>query len=130
MEQIRRKYADRDVEVLSMYVREPHAGEVAFRRYADHRDYEHKRSYAQELVETKHLEIPVLIDGMDERHHRALGNLPNMVYVVNRDGIIEYTATWLDAGAVDEILAELVTADDPSRPVAPTIDTAGLGPEI
>lgn len=127
MEQLREKYADRDVEVLSMYVREPHAGEIGFRQYVKHQDYGHKMSYARELVQLKNLHIPILVDEMEEKHHEMLGNLPNMAYVVNKEGTVEYTATWLDAAAVDEVLAELVTRDDPSRPVTKTIETARLG---
>jgi len=130
MEQIREKYAERDVEVLSMYVREPHAGEIGFRQYADHRNYNHKMSYACELVESKGLQIPILVDGMDQQHHEILGNLPNIAYVVYKWGKVEYTATWLDAAATDEVLAELVTGDDPSRPVKKTIETAQLGTAI
>lgn len=130
MEQLREKYADRDVEVLTMYVREPHAGEIGFRRYANHRDYDHKLSYARELKQLKDLQIPILVDEMDQLNHEKLGNLPNMAYVVNKKGIVEYTATWLDAAAVDEVLAELVTRDDPSRPVTKTIETAHLGTAI
>lgn len=130
MEQVKEKYADRDVEVLSMYVREPHAGEVGFRQYADHQDYEHKASYARELIDLKNLQIPILVDEMDQKAHVMLGNLPNIAYVVNKEGKVEYTATWLDAAAVDEVLAELVTRDDPSRPVVKTIETDHLGTAI
>ena len=130
MEQVREKYADRDVEVLSMYVREPHAGEIGFREYTNHEDYEHKASYARELVELKNLQIPILVDEMDQECHVKLGNLPNIAYVVNKEGIVEYTATWLDAAAVDEVLAGLVTKDDPSRPLAKTIETSHLGSAI
>jgi hypothetical protein len=104
MEELQRKYADRDVEFFTMYVRE--------------------------LVQIKHLTIPVLVDGMDQAVHTQLGNLPNFVYVVNKDGKVEYKATWLLADAVDEVLAEMVTAEDPSRPVHKTMDSSKVGTEI
>ena len=130
MQQLRDKYADRDVEFVSMYVREPHPEERGFRGYRQHETYEHKMAYARELVDTKALDIPVIVDGMDQSHHKTLGNLPNMSYVVDKEGRVRHAETWLLADHVDQILAELVTADDPSRPVLPTIDTSGVGSEI
>ena len=130
MQELKEKYAERDVEFVSMYVREPHPEERGFRKYRQHETYDQKLAYAKELVETKNLEIPVVVDGMDQRHHETLGNLPNMAYVVDKDGQVRYAETWLLADHVDRVLAELVTADDPSRPVIPTIDTSGVGAEI
>lgn len=130
MEQLKRKYQDHDVEIVSMYVREPHPEERGFPGYTAHTDDAHKMSYARELVDLKELSIPVVVDGIDQRHHQDLGNLPNMAYVVDKDGVVRYRATWLLADEIDEVLAGLVTADDPHRPVEATIDTTGIGPEI
>lgn len=130
MEELKKKYADRDVEFFTMYVREPHAGETGFKQYRNHESYEHKQEYARELVRIKNLTLPVLVDGMDQATHAKLGNLPNFVYVVNKEGKVEYKATWLLADAVDEVLAEMVTAEDPSRPVHKTMDSSKVGTEI
>ena len=130
MELLRQKYADRDVAFVSMYVREPHPRERGFRDYVQHETYEQKLKYARELVDMKDVEIPVVVDTMEQRNHAILGNLPNMAYVVDKQGVIQYARTWLLADDVDETLARLVTADDPTRPVEPTIKTAHLGSGI
>ena len=130
MEELKKKYADRDVAFFALYVREPHPGETGFKSYRKHEGYEHKMEYARELARIKALTIPVLVDGMDEAIHLQLGNLPNFVYVVNKEGKVEYKATWLDADSVDEVLAERVTADDPSRPVKKTMDSSKVGTAI
>lgn len=130
MEQLKEKYADRDVAFLTMYVREPHAEERGFRQYTNHESYEHKVRYAKELVDIKDLTIPVIVDGIEQTHHEALGNLPNVVYVVDKAGIVRHHDNWLLADDVDAVLAELVTSDDPTRPVVATVDTSRLGPEI
>lgn len=130
MQRLKEKYAERDVEFVSMYVREPHPEERGFREYRQPANPEQKLAYAKELVETKNLDIPVIVDGMDQRHHKSLGNLPNMAYVVDKEGRVRHAETWLLADHVDRVLAELVTDDDPSRPVIPTVDTSGIGSEI
>ena len=130
MEQLRQKYVDRDVEFVSMYVREPHPHERGFRSYGQHETYEHKLAYARELVDLKGLKIPVVVDGIDQKHHVELGNLPNMGYVVDKEGIVRYAKNWLLADEIDELLARLVTEDDPTRPVSATIATHHIDSSI
>ncbi len=130
MEELKTKYMGRDVEFFAMYVREPHAGENWFKQFRNHESYEHKREVAEELVQIKNLTIAVLVDRIDEKYHGLLGNLPNFCYVVNKQGFVEYKATWLLADAVDEVLAEMVTRDDPTQPIKKTLDTSGVGTEI
>ncbi|MFC1492041.1 hypothetical protein ACFLQ0_05600 [Nitrospinota bacterium] len=113
-EEIAEKYADRDVKVFNVYVREPHAGERGFPEIKNHESYEHKLGYANELAKIKGMKNTILIDGMDQRVHTTLGNLPTFVYVVGKDGLVKYKATWSDAEYVDEALAELVNNDPAS----------------
>lgn len=130
MEELYKKYADRDVQFFTVYVREAHPEERTFRQYKKHQSYEHKVQYACELVELKQMHVPVIVDGPDEAVHRMLGNLPNVAYIVNKEGTVVYKSTWTDAEAIDEVLAELVTADDPSQPVQKTMDTSHVGRAI
>ena len=124
------KYGERDVVVLHVYVSESHAGERGFRDSPQPRAYEERAAYAREVVALKQITAPVLVDGMDDAVRTLLGDLPNVVYVVGKDGRVHYKSSWADADKVDQALAELVTADDPSRPVEPSFDTQDIGPEI
>ncbi len=126
MHQLQDKYRSRDVEFLAMYVREPHAGERGFRHYRDHESWEHKLEVARELEALKDMTITLGVDDMSQQQHGALGNLPNMAFVVDKDGKVVYRNTWQHAEDIDAVLAQLVTADDPSRPLEPTISTRGL----
>lgn len=130
MEQLKEKYEPRDVEFLAMYVREPHAGERGFPDYRNHESFEHKMEVARELKDVKQMTITLGVDDMSQKQHAAIGNLPNMAFVVDKDGKVVYANTWQHAEDIDEVLAKLVTADDPSRPLEPTITTKGLGGAI
>lgn len=130
MEELRAKYADRDVEFIAMYVREPHAGERGFPEYRNHESFEHKMEIAQELQRLKDVKLTIGVDDMGQEQHVALGNLPNMAYVVDREGTVAYSNTWQHAEDIDETLARLVTADDPSQPVKATISTKALSIDI
>ncbi|MDW3180111.1 MAG: hypothetical protein R8J94_22235 [Acidimicrobiia bacterium] len=130
MEELQAKYADRDVEFVAMYVREPHAGEVGFREVRDHVDFDDKMERARELERLKDVKITIGVDDMSQAQHVALGNLPNMAYVIDRTGNVAYSNTWQHAEHIDEALAKLVTADDPTRPIFPTVSTKGLSTAI
>ncbi len=110
-EELADKYAGRDVKVFNIYVREPHAGERGFPEIKNHETYEHKLGYAKDLARIKEMKNTVLVDGMDQKVHSILGDLPNFVYLVGKDGLVKYKATWSDAEYVDERLAELVNSD-------------------
>lgn len=105
------KYADRDVKIFNIYVREPHAGERGFPEIKNHENYEDKLGYAKDLAGMKGMKNTILIDEMDQKVHEMLGNLPTFVYVVGKDGLVKYKATWSDAEFVDEALVALVNGD-------------------
>ncbi len=127
MEQLYKKYADRDVQLACIYVREPHPGERAFRQYQNHSSFEQKVRYAKELAQLKAMNVPVIVDGLDEVVHKMLGNLPNLAYVVNKEGNVIYKATWANAEHIDELLSELTSEGDPSRRLPVTIRDAAVG---
>ena len=115
------KYADRDVKIFNIYVREPHAGERGFPEIKNHENYADKLGYAKDLAGIKGMKNTILIDEMDQKVHEMLGNLPTFVYVVGKDGLVKYKATWSDAEYVDEALAALVN-EDPALADKPRIE--------
>jgi hypothetical protein len=126
-EQLRTKYHDRDVEFFTLYVREPHPEERSFKQYSQHTSYDQRMAYAQELAAMKNLTHDVIVTEMDSDLHESMGRLPNMAYIVDKQGKVYYKATWTDVDRLDKALAELVTADDSSRPVEPSFNTRRVG---
>ncbi len=43
--------------------------------------------------------------------HRRYGTMPNMIYIVDKDGRIAYKAMWTDHSEIESILENLVLAD-------------------
>ncbi len=105
------KYSDH-VQILNVYTPEAHPGEKDFEKYAPHTSYEQKLEYACELVDTCNMQVPVLVDGMDKAVHDMFGELPNMVYVINKTGKVVYKSTWTVAGELEKVLQTLKTEDD------------------
>lgn len=116
--------------VVSLYVREPHPHETGFKQYEQPSTFDKKMEYARELVDLKDLKIAVAVDAIDQAQHGVLGNLPNMAYVVDKDGIVQYANNWLLADDIDATLARLVSEDNPNSSVDPTIFTASLDSSI
>lgn len=110
MEQLKAKYAPHGVEFVVVYVREPHPGEPAYRKYEQPQTLEQRRQYAQELATTRQMKATVVVDTMNDEISERFGSLPNMVYVIDRQGTIAYSATWTMAEKIDHVLSVL-TAD-------------------
>lgn len=112
VEDLREKYKDRDVEFFVVYSKEPHAGERRyFKKYKQHTSYEHKKEYASELVRDFGMKVPVLIDDLDESVVMAFGRMPNMTFVVDKEGKIAYKADWMETSRMEEILDELLAGE-------------------
>ena len=91
-----------------MYVREPHPGE----RYGPHETFEQKLRYAADCAAQDDVRTRVVVDDLDGIVHRAYGTLPNMVYVLDREGRVVYKAMWTDHADVAAALANIAWAEE------------------
>lgn len=100
MAELARKFPD--VEFIVVYVREAHPGE----RKGQHRTFEDKRQGAC-LLPVKYGENRrILIDSLDGRMHRAYGAMPNILYIINPDGIVHYRCDWALVRGVERALSD------------------------
>ena len=88
-------------------MRDPHPGEPAYRQYVQPQNLQERRRYARELAETRQMAATVVVDTMEDEIADQFGSLPNMVYVIGRDGAIVYKATWTMAEKIDHVLGVL-----------------------
>jgi hypothetical protein len=102
-----RRYRDQDFEFFTIYVREPHPGE----HYGPHRSWDQKLKFARECREQDGIENPVLVDDLEGTVHRCYGAMPNMIYIVDKNGNIAYKAMWTDHQEIASVLANLALAD-------------------
>jgi hypothetical protein len=102
------RYREKGFEFLTVYVREPHPGE----NYAEHRTWEQKVQYACDCREQDGLRTKLVIDDLEGTMHRAYGEMPNMVYVIDEDGKVFYRAMWTNHDDIESALATLVHLDE------------------
>jgi hypothetical protein len=118
IEQLKEKYGKNGVEFVVVYVREPHPGEPAYRQYVQPQNLEQRRQYARELATTRHMKATVVVDTMDDTVSEQFGSLPNMVYVIDRDGTVAYKATWTMAEKIDQVLGVLTAENSAATQVS------------
>lgn len=116
--QLYQRYRDRDFQIFVVYTREAHPGE----NYPHHDSYEQKLAHARKLRELDKVdEIPILVDDIGGATHTAYGQLPNMVYLIDRDGTVVYKSDWTDAQEIDGMCASLLRLDEMKAKAMPII---------
>ena len=106
--QLYSKYRNKGFEFFTVYVREPHPGES----YGPHKSWEQKLQYARECQKQDGIENPMLVDDLAGTVHQLYVLMPNMIYIVDKDGKIVYKAIWTDHEEVELVLKNLELADE------------------
>lgn len=104
MERLARRYADRPVQFVLVYTREPHAKEGIFRDIDQPADFRQRRDYAERTCAEMNIRREILVDDMEGTVQRLYGGLPNMVYVIDPHGKVVFHDRWADAEAVGKFL--------------------------
>jgi hypothetical protein len=113
-----REYRDQGFKFFIVYSREAHPGE----NYPHHQSFEQKKEYAKKLRELDKVnEIPILLDDIEGSTHLAYGLLPNMVYLIDREGTVVYKSDWTDAHEIDGMCASLLRLDEMKAKQVPII---------
>ena len=116
--QLYRKYQSHNFQFLIVYVREAHPGE----NYPHHTRFEQKIAHAKKLRELEKIqEIPILLDDFNGTTHYAYGLLPNMVYLIDREGTIVYKSDWADSDELDAMCESLIRLDELKMKKVPII---------
>jgi hypothetical protein len=63
----------------------------------------------------------ILLDDIHGSTHLAYGSLPNMVYLLARDGIVVYKSDWTNAHEIDGMCASLLRLDEMKARNIPSI---------
>lgn len=92
-----------DVKFVVMYVREAHPGS----KRGSHQSLDDKLNLACKMKEEFPENRMVLVDDIDGNVHRKYSALPNLVYIIDTDGIVRYKAIWNNPKSVAKILDQL-----------------------
>ena len=71
-----------------------------------------KLAHARKLRKLEKVRLPILVDDMQGSTHEAYGLLPNMVYLIDREGTVVYKSDWTDGVELDGMCESLVRLDE------------------
>lgn len=112
-----KSYRSRGFEFFIIYVREAHPGE----NFPHHVSLDQKLLHATKLKELERVQIPILVDNLEGTTHKAYGLLPNMIYMIDREGVIVYKSDWTDARELEGMCESLIRLDEMKASQVPII---------
>jgi len=121
MERLYQTYKD-IAEFRIVYIREAHASDSSWpvgyakeKGITEHTSYEDRCTTAEMLLEDKNLNIPCIIDDMEDSVNEAYGAWPDRVYLVRSDGRLAVAGKrgpWGFKPALDEVAEWLAAFDE------------------
>lgn len=104
LEKLWHQYRDRGFEFFILYVREAHPGE----KVPHHASFQQKVGHASRYRDEENISLPILVDNLEGQLHKEYGLLPNMIYVINKQGIIVYKSDWTDADELTDLFENMI----------------------
>ena len=108
-----------EVVFLVLYIREAHPGS----QIPQHRSFDDKLVQARRLPTEEPENRMVIVDDLDGTAHQLYGSMPNVVYIIDKEGRVAFRLDWNDPDVVDKVLSgekydDLVINDhrEPSKP--------------
>lgn len=98
------KFRSKGFEFFVVYVREAHPGE----NFPHHTSFEQKLAHARKLRDLEKISLPILVDDLQGTTHNAYGLLPNMIYLIDREGVVVYKSDWTDAAELEGMCESLI----------------------
>jgi len=90
-----------DFHFLVLYIREAHPGSKTPAQQTMKDKLENAKKMQKLYNETR----TILVDDIDGTVHKIYGSMPNMVYVIDRDGTVLFRANWNDFHKMKEVLS-------------------------
>ena len=104
---LQQDFDGRGVSFFLLYTRESHPAES----YTSHMSFDQKLSYARELQRLEEVRIPIIVDHLDGRIHRAYGEWPNALFVIHKDGRLIFRSNMANDRELRQFLDDLLAAE-------------------
>ncbi len=73
------------------------------------------------MKELEKVRLRILVDDLQGSVHRVYGLLSNMIYLVDKEGMVVYKSDWTDAAELDEMCASLLRLEEMKKQGIPII---------
>jgi len=105
--QLQTEFEGKGVSFFLLYTRESHPAE----NYPAHSSFEQKLAYARDLKRLENIQLPILVDYLDGRIHRAYGVWPNALFVIHKDGRLIFRSNMANHAELRQFLDDLLAAE-------------------
>ncbi len=103
MDRLAEELQPQKIQSIFIYTHEAHPGEY----YPHHTSFEQKLAHARAFRDMFDVRRPILVDSLDGACHRAYGGMPNMSWIMDRQGRPVYKANWTDVVSIQAALQNL-----------------------
>ena len=94
-----------NVHFLLLYIREAHPGG----KTASITNMKEKLEHAELTHHYYGEQREILVDNVDGTAHKLYGSMPNMTYVIAKDGVVKFRANWSNIDALKTVLQTIET---------------------
>ena len=108
LQQLQCEFDAKGISFFLLYTRESHPAE----NYGTHRSFEQKLAYARDLQRLEDICVPIMVDHLDGRIHRAYGVWPNALFVIHKDGRLIFRSNMANHGELRQFLDDLSAAEE------------------
>ncbi len=121
MRQLHNQYSQSgDAEILIVYQKEPHPGQLAFTEIAQPESFEQRCDLASKMKDEYELPMTVLVDSMEDQSRALFSELPSPAFIIDAQGVIRAKFPWADAETIGPAVQQVI-----QNPVVATNDPAG-----
>ena len=101
MRQLQREFAKSNAaEIVIVYQKEPHAGQLVFKSIAQPETFEQRVKLAKRMKEEYELPMTILVDTMEDQSRALFSDLPSPAFVIDAKGIVRAKFPWADAETI------------------------------
>lgn len=101
------EFGARGIAFFLLYTRESHPAET----YSGHQTIEQKIAHAGALQRLENVRVPIIVDHLDGRIHRAYGLWPNALFVIHKDGRLIFRSNMANHDELRHYLNDLLAAE-------------------
>jgi hypothetical protein len=100
-----------EAEILIVYQKEPHAGQLAFREVAQPESLEARIELAKKMKTEFEMPMKVLVDTMEDQSRALFSDLPSPVFIIDAKGVIREKFPWPESEQISQAVSELINQE-------------------
>ena len=98
-----------DAEILVVYQKEPHAGQMAFKEIKQPTNIAERCELATRMKEEYEVPMTVLVDTMQDKSRALFSELPSPVFVIDAEGRVAAKFAWPEPTTIAAAVTQLIS---------------------